>query len=119
MCLCVLVILALSSAIISFAGIIVFGKMGGLVILKFLLLFQLCTGGLGIENAKVENDERYISAYCNAEDNSDYVWTFWMTGSTVAAILFWLLGTTTIIVGLKLARSVKTNSRYCTTYKLQ
>ena len=62
------------------------------------------TGAVGILNAKTDNDERYIRAYCSEEDNSEHVWLYWMAGSSVAAIFLWLFGTFTIVVGVSLLR---------------
>ena len=57
------------------------------------------TGALGINNAKIDNDQRYIRAYCSDEDDSEHVWLYWIAGSSVAAIPFVLFGTLSVALG--------------------
>ena len=66
------------------------------------------TGAVGINNAKTDNDERYIRAYCSEEDNSERVWLYWMAGSSGAALFFCLFGTSTFVVGVFLFSSKPT-----------
>ena len=68
------------------------------------------TGALGINNAKIDNYERYIRAYCSDEDDSEQEWLYWMAGSTSAAILFCIFATVTLSVGGYLCSSSKPNS---------
>ena len=57
------------------------------------------TGALGINNARIDNDERYIRAFCSEEDYSEQEWLYWMAGSSSAAILFCIFATVTLSVG--------------------
>ena len=53
---------------------------------------------MGISKAKTENDQQYIHAYCNPNDNAEHVWLYWMAGATGAILPFSLLGTAAIVV---------------------
>ena len=56
---------------------------------------------MGISEAKTENDQQYIQAYCDPNDNGEHVWLYWMAGASGAILPFSLLGTAAIVVIMK------------------
>ena len=66
-------------------------------------------GAVGILEAKTENDQQYIQAYCDPNDDGEHVWLYWMAGASGAILPFTLLGTVAIMLWMKWCRKHDTD----------
>ena len=59
----------------------------------------------------MENDQQYITAYCDPNDDLEHVWLYWMAGASGAILPFCLFGTAAIALMITLLREEDAQKR--------